>query len=183
MIRSALLLLALVAAPSAARAADYVQSVGSTLTFATKYQGQVFAGRFPAFTTRLSFDPKSLGTSRLDVVIPLAGAATGDGERDSNLRGADFFDAARFPQARYVATKFRALGGNRYAADGQLALRGVTRPVTLTFTWTPGAKSVLAGQATVKRLDFGVGGGDWADTGLIPNEVAVSTKVVLATKK
>ena len=37
--------------------------------------------------------------------------------------------------------------------------RGVTKPVTLTFTWTPGAQPVLTGKATVKRLDFGVGGG------------------------
>ena len=171
------LVVALATAP--APAADYVQAPGSTLTFATKYQGEVFTGRFPAFTTRLNFDPKSLATSKLDVAIPLAGAATGDAERDSTLRGSDFFNAAKFPQARFASTKFRALGANRYAADGMLTLRGVSRPVTLAFTWTPGARPVLAGQATVKRLDFGVGGGDWADTGLIPNEVAVSTRVLL----
>lgn len=187
MIRLAPLVLALAALSSAglstAHAADYVQAPGSTLTFATRYQGEVFTGRFPAFTTRLSFDPRSLGTARLDVAIPLAGAATGDRERDENLRGGDFFNVAKFPQARFVATKFRALGGNRFAADGQLTLRGVSRPVTLSFTWSPGATSVLAGQATVKRLDFGVGGGDWADTGIIPNEVAVSTKVVFKPAK
>ena len=55
--------------------------------------------------------------------------------------------------------------------------------MTLTFTWTPGAKPVLNGKATVKRLDFGVGGGDWTDTETIPNEVAVSTKVVLQPAK
>lgn len=183
MIRSAPLAFALALAASSAFAADYVQAPGSTLTFATKYQGEVFTGRFPSFATRLSFDPKALATSKLDVAIPLAGASTGDRERDQNLRGGDFFDVAKFPQARYVATKFRALGGNRYAADGVLTLRGVSKPVTLAFTWTPGAAPVLAGQATVKRLDFGVGGGDWADTGIIPNEVAVSTKVVFAAAK
>lgn len=181
MIRIAALLLALVAVP--AFAADYVQAPGSSLTFATKYQGEIFAGRFPAFATRLSFDPKSLAASKLDVVIPLAGTATGDGERDTSLKGADFFNVAKFPQARFASTKFRALGGNRYAADGTLTLRGVSKPVTLVFTWTAGAKPVLAGQATVKRLEFGVGGGDWADTGLIPNEVAVSTKVVFVPAK
>lgn len=174
---AALLALAFSTAP--ALAADYTQAAGSSLTFATKYQGEVFTGRLPGFATRLSFDPKQLGASRLDVTIPLAGAATGDGDRDSTLKGADFFNVARFPQARYVATKFRALGGNRYAADGHLTLRGVSKPVTLTFTWTPGTAPVLTGQATVRRLDFGVGGGEWVDTGLIPNEVAVSTKVVL----
>ena len=181
MIRLASLVLALAALP--AFAADYVQAPGSTLTFATKYQGEVFTGRFPQFATKLTFDPASLATSKLDVTIPLAGAATGDKDRDENLRGSDFFNIAKFPQARYVASKLRALGGNRYAADGQLTLHGVSKPVTLTFTWTPGAAPVLAGQATVKRLDFGVGGGDWADTSIIPNEVAVSTKVVFAPAK
>jgi len=55
--------------------------------------------------------------------------------------------------------------------------------VILTFTWTPGAKPVLAGKATVKRLQFGVGSGDWADIATIPNEIAISTRVVLQRAK
>ena len=98
-------------------------------------------------------------------------------------RGDAFFDSAKFPQAKYSASKFRALGGNRYAADGTLSLHGVSKPVTLEFSWTPGAKPVLAGKATVKRLDFGVGGGDWADTELIPDAIAISTKVVFVPAK
>jgi polyisoprenoid-binding protein YceI len=172
---------AVLAAP--AFAADYVQSSGSSLTFASQYEGEGFTGRFPAFTTKFSFDPKQLATSKLDVLIPLTGVTTANGERDDALKGGDFFSIGKFPQARYTATKFRSLGGNQYAADGTLSLRGATRPVTLTFTWTPGAQPVLSGKATVKRLDFGVGTGDWADTGLIPNEVAVSTKVVFAPAK
>jgi polyisoprenoid-binding protein YceI len=170
-------LVAMLAAP--AQAADYVQAAGSTLAFASKYDGEVFTGTFPRFNTALSFDPADLSAARLDVTIPLAGAKTGNADRDSTLQGADFFDVAKFAQARYTATKFRSLGENRYAADGTLELRGVRKPVTLTFTWTPGAKPVLAGKATVKRLEFGVGGGDWVDTSTIPNEVAVSTRVVL----
>jgi polyisoprenoid-binding protein YceI len=159
-------------------AADYVQAAGSTLVFATKYDGEVFTGSFPGFSTRFSFDPADLAAAKLDVTIPLAGAKTGNDDRDSTLRGGDFFDVAKFAQARYTATAFRSLGGNRYAADGTLDLHGVRKPVTLTFTWTPGAAPVLQGKATVKRLDFGVGGGDWSDTEAIPDEVAVSTKVV-----
>ena len=176
---------ALVAMMSAtpAMAADYVQAPGSTLVFASKYDGEVFTGKFAGFTTTMSFDPARLATSKLGVVFPLTGASTGNGDRDSTLASADFFNIAKFAQARYTATKFRALGGNQYAADGNLSLRGVSKPVVLTFTWTPGAQPVLAGKATVKRLDFGVGTGDWADTGSIPNEVAVSTKVVLKPAK
>ena len=172
------LALALFAAP--AFAADYVQAPGSTLVFAGKYQGEVFTGAFPGFATRLSFDPKQLATARLEVAIPLATATTSNADYDGELRGNAFFNSTKFPKATYSASKFRALGGNRYAADGTLSLRGVDKPVTLEFTWTPGAKPVLAGKASVKRLDFGVGGGDWADTTLIPDAIAISTRVVFA---
>ena len=166
-------------ATAPASAVDYVQDAGSTLVFATKYDGEVFTGTFPGFTTRISFDPANLPAGTLDVTIPLAGAKTGNADRDTTLRGGDFFNVAKFAQARYRATGFRSLGGDRYAADGTLELRGVSKPVTLTFTWTPGAAPVLAGKASVRRLDFGVGGGDWSDTDTIPDEVAISTKVVL----
>lgn len=168
---------------SSATAADYVQAPGSALVFASRYDGELFTGRFADFRTTLSFDPATLESSRLEVVIPLLGARTGNEDRDSTLAGADFFDVGKHAQARYSATKFRALGGQRYAADGTLSLRGVSKPVTLTFTWTPGARPVLTGKATVKRLEFGVGGGDWSDTGTIPNEVAISTKVLLVPAK
>lgn len=169
----------LAAAP--ASAAEYVQASGA-LSFASQYQGEVFTGQFPGFRTTLSFDPAKPKAAKLDVVIPLAGATTRNSDRDTTLQSADFFNVAKFAQARYTANGFRSLGGNKYAADGTLTLRGVSRPATLTFTWAPGAKPVLTGKATVKRLDFGVGGGDWADTSLIPNDVAISTRVTFSPK-
>ncbi len=165
---------AFVAAPAAA--ADYVQSSGA-LSFASKYQGETFTGLFPDFRTTLSFDPAAPQDAKLDVTIPLASADTGNSDRDSTLKAADFFNVAGFATARYTASGFRSLGDNRYAADGTLELRGVKKPVTLTFTWSDGERPVLSGRARVKRLDFGVGAGDWGDLSIIPDDVAVSTRV------
>ncbi|HRN62991.1 MAG TPA: YceI family protein [Luteimonas sp.] len=173
----AAMLVAMMSAPVAA--ADYVQAPGSSLAFATKYDGEVFTGQFGGFDTRLSFDPAQPEAAKLEVTIQLVGTSTGNADRDSTLTSSDFFNVAKFAQARYVAQSFRALGDNRYEADGTLSLRGVSKPVTLAFTWTPGTPALLSGKATVKRLDFGVGGGDWADTGTIPDEVAISTRVYL----
>ena len=173
-------LAALLLAAAPAFATDYVQAEGSTLAFGGMYQGEAFSGRFPGFETTMTFDPADLASARLEVTIPLATATTGNRDYDGEMRGKSFLDAAAFPQARYTATKFRHLGGDRYAADGVLSLHGVEKPVTLEFTWTPGAQPLLAGKATVRRLDFGVGAGDWADTDLIPNEIAISTRVRLA---
>ncbi len=174
---AALLAGMLAAAP--AIASEYVQAEGSTLAFASRYDGELFTGRFHEFNTRLRFDPAKPAEGKLEVSINLASAATGNTDRDSTLRTADFFDIGRHAQARYTASGFRKLADGQYAADGTLELRGVSKPVTLTFSWdASGPQPVLTGRAVVQRLDFGVGGGDWADTDLIPNAVNVSTKVV-----
>lgn len=161
-------------------AGDYVQKPGSTLGFSTAYQGETFVGKLPGFVTRLHFDPARLADARLDVDIPLAGVSIDNPDGDETLKSGDFFNIAKFPRARYSASRFRALGGNRYAADGTLALRGVSKPVTLDFTFTPGANAVLSGSAKVKRLEFGVGGGEWADTDTLPNQVTITTRVLLS---
>lgn len=174
------LALAALLASVAAHAADYRAEAGSTLGFRATYMDEAFDGRFARFTPEIRFDPADLAASRFDVRIALASASTDNEERDQMLVGPEFFDATGAAEARYVATRFRALGGNRFVADGSLTLRGVTRAVPLQFTWTPGPKPVLEGSATLKRLEFKVGEGDWADTALLPDEVKVSTRLVLA---
>ena len=86
----------------------------------------------------------------------------------------------KFAQARYTASRFRALGGNRYAADGVLDLHGIARPVTLAFTWTAGKQPVLVGTASLRRLQFGIGREDYADTDTLSDLIAVETRVVFA---
>jgi polyisoprenoid-binding protein YceI len=165
-----------------AQAADYTALPGSTLSFTASFQGKAIEGDFKRFSPQIRFDPAHLDQSRFDVGIELVSAGTGDGERDEMLQSGDFFNTRALPQARFSASKFRALGGNRYAADGQLSLRGVSKPVTLSFTWTAGAKPVLVGDAGLKRSMFGVGAGDWADTSELADGVKVHTRLVLGPK-
>jgi polyisoprenoid-binding protein YceI len=153
---------------------------GSTLGFSSSFEGEAFEGNFAKFTPVIEFDPRQLATARFDVAIVLASADTKNDERDEALHGTGFFNSNKSPQARYLATKFRALGGNRYAADGALTLNGLSKPVTMEFSWTPGAQTVLAGSAAVKRLDFNVGTGEWSDTSELPNEVKIRTRLLLA---
>jgi polyisoprenoid-binding protein YceI len=153
---------------------------GSTLGFTASYEGADFEGRFARFTPTIVFDPHRLSASRFDVAIELASADTRNEERDEALRGEGFFNSGRTPTARYRASRFRSLGGDRYVADGQLSLNGITRPVALAFSWSGGDKPVLLGNASVRRLAFAVGTGDWSDTKLIPDAVRVKTRLLLA---
>lgn len=168
-------------APAASAPPTWTHGAGSTLGFASSYDGESFEGRFARFSTRLHFDPASV-SGHFEVLIDLASASTENDERDEVLLGADFFNTAALPQARYQATQFRKLADGRFVADGTLSLRGVSKPVPLSFRWTPGAAPVLEGTASVPRLAFGVGLGDWDDTEVLPDEVRVTTRLVLQPK-
>jgi polyisoprenoid-binding protein YceI len=176
------LLLALAALPSAAFASHYAAQAGSRLTFTASFEGEPFTGRFEKFDAAIRFDPKNLADSRFDVRIPLASARTDNDERDEALHGPDFFDAKGKPEARYEATHFVKLKDGRYRADGTLTLRGIKKPVPLVFSVSAGPNPILIGEATVDRLAFGVGKGEFADLELIPGKVTVNTRLVLGVR-
>ena len=176
------LLLAL-ALPGLAAAADYtVQPASSTLGFSNTFQGESFDGRFDRWTAAISYDPANLATSKFDVEVDLASAKTGDSDRDGALPGTDFFDTAKFPKAHFVTTGFRRTG-TQVIADGNLTLRGVTKPVSLAVTFKPqGSGATLDVATTLRRLDFGVGTGDYADTSVIGADVKIDAHLQLAAR-
>lgn len=171
------------ALPAAAGATNYtVQPATSTLGFAGTFQGAGFSGTFGKWTAAISYDAAHLATSKFDVNVDLASAKTGDKDRDTALPGADFFNVAKFPQAHFVTTGFRQVGA-QVVADGSLTLHGVTKPVTLNVTFKPqGTGAVLDVTGSLKRLDFGVGGGDYADTSVIAADVKLTAHLQLAAK-
>lgn len=151
-----------------------MQPKESKLTFVGEQAGAQFQGSFDEFTAQIVFDPEDLAASRFDVKIDTASVNTQDEERDSTIKSADLFDVQRFPTARYVADRFTPAGGNNYSAAGKLTLRNVTRDVPIEFTFdSKDGAAWLKGTAKIKRLDFGVGQGEWKDTATVGNEVQV----------
>ncbi|HEY9131557.1 MAG TPA: YceI family protein [Dyella sp.] len=181
--RSLLPLLFAASLPGVAGAADYaVQPASSKLGFSSNFQGQSFDGSFGKWTATITYDPAKLNTSKFDVEVDLASVKTGDNDRDSALPGSDFFNVAKFPKAHFVTTGFHQ-NGNQVVADGNLTLRGVTKPVSLNVTFKPqGNGATLDVSGTVKRLDFGVGGGEYADTSVIGPDVKVNAHLTLTAK-
>jgi len=167
------------AAEPAGYAADAAQS---RLEFAGRQAGAEFKGVFHKFTAAIDFSPDALAASRFDVSVDENSVDTKDADRDKTIRGADIFDVARFPTAHYVASSFTKTAGG-FTAQGQLTLRGVTKDVAVDFQFTPtpqGAK--LEGSALIKRLDFGVGQGEWKSTEWVGNDVKISFALVLVPK-
>lgn len=141
----------------------------SRLTFSATQAGAEFQGQFKRFTSNVTFDAAKPADCQFDVTIDVPSVDTQDQERDDTLKSVDLFDAKRYPQARYVSKGCTAQG-QQFVSNGKLTLRNVTRNVPITFSFDG---KTLKGSAQLKRLDFGVGQGDWKDTEWVANEVKV----------
>lgn len=151
----------------------------SHIEFNTTQAGAPFQGTFHDYTGLVCIDGGadnqirvSLRTASVDTQLP---------ELDEALRGPDFFDVSRWPQALFESQTITALGNGRYQATGKLTLRNMTHRVSVPFTFKPTAdgRAQLEGQLVIKRLDYDIGLGQWADTRWVGNQVEVRFSVVV----
>jgi polyisoprenoid-binding protein YceI len=170
--------------PAAAAPARYMQAAtGSALTFTFTQLGAPTEGRFKQFATELIYDEKNLAASTLKVTVQIASLDTQDGERDGVLLTPELFDARKHPTASFAASSLtRAAAG--IEALGKLTIRGVTKDLRLPLAIKPTPAGLeLSGQTAIKRLDFGVGQGEWQATDSVGDEVQVRFKVSLVRAK
>jgi polyisoprenoid-binding protein YceI len=159
---------------AAALSCDWTVEPGSRLGFTTGYGNTPISGTFHKWQAKIHFCEDDLAHASIAATVNLASADTSDAERDENLKGASFFDTARFAEARFTASGFKQLGSGRFAASGTLSLHDMSRPVRLVFTLKVNGDAATAqGSTNVSRLAFGVGSDEWAATDQIPDAVAV----------
>ena len=166
-------------AAGAATLTHYVlDQAKSSLEFTFDQAGAKNTGKFTRFPVTFDFSPDALAGSRLEVTVEIGSLDTGDQERDDTLRGADLFAVSKFPQAHFTATQF-AKTATGYEATGKLTIRDVTRDMRVPFSFRTATENgaavgYMTGKTTVRRLDFGVGQGEWKATDQLGNEVGVS---------
>ncbi|NMG37426.1 polyisoprenoid-binding protein [Azoarcus sp. TTM-91] len=120
--------------------------------------------RFDKTTGTVTFD-KAAKTGSVDVTIDTTSVDTGFPTFNEHIQGADFLDTAQFPTATFKSTSVRFEGDKPVEVIGNLTLKGVTKPVTLTVTSFQAIphpmlkKDALGANATavIKRSDFGAG--------------------------
>ena len=152
-----------------------VDKTASKVAFSSSFDGGAFSGSFRGWDAAIRFDPANLAGSSVTATFDMTSAVTGDSGRDEALPQAEWFAAKQFPKATFTATAFKALGGNRYQAVGNLTMRGVTKPLTLPFTLViTGGVAKMNASVGLNRLAFGVGQGEWKTTEVVPGTVTVN---------
>ena len=134
-IAAALTLAAALSAPAFAAPETYVlDSAHSFPRFSYNHFGySTQVSRFNKTTGKIVYD-KEAKTASVDIVIDATSVDSGFPVFNEHLRGEDFFDTAKYPTATFKSTKVIFDGDKPSAIEGDLTIKGITKPVTLTVT-------------------------------------------------
>lgn len=165
---------------SGAHAVEYkqVNNTASTLSFTyNQFSSRVY-GTFSRFDGTLDFDTSNPSAAHAGLTIELDSIDAGSSDANETLRQPAWFDTANSPVATFATTAVKALGDNRYLFTGTLTIRGITQvldvPVLLKADRSIG---IFDGQLTLKRSDFKIGEGEFADT-VVSNDINIRFRMV-----
>ena len=123
-------------------------------------------GMFGASEGSIELDPANPSATKLDVTFPIDGIAVTAADFAEHLKSGDFFDAERYPTARFVSRTVTPGEGNRATLNGDLTIKDQTRPVTIEAMFVGAGANPMDGKlnvgfrgtATILRSEFGIGG-------------------------
>lgn len=133
----------------------------SEVTFSIRHLMTKVRGSFTEFSGAVQIGDDLAGSSAT-AEIKMASIDTRNADRDAHVRQADVLDVENHPTMTFTATGVRAEGGDHYL-DGDLTIRGITRPVTLTVEFNGvaedpwgGTRAGFSAETTINRKDWGI---------------------------
>lgn len=180
------------AAPAAGHDTYEVDAAHTYVGFKIRHIVTKVKGEFNTFSGTLSFDPKDLATARITGEIDAASIDTNNEKRDKHLRSEDFFNVAKNPKITFKSTKVEAAGKDTFKVTGDLAMNGVTLPVTLDaevtgFGTDPWGNQKMGATISgkINRKDFGIVWNKTLDAGgvMLGDEVELILELEANKKK
>jgi polyisoprenoid-binding protein YceI len=121
-------------------------------------------GQFNKISGTIEFDPENPTQGSVEASIETLGIHTGIPKRDEHLKSSDFLDVEHFPTITFKSSRIEAVAVNIFKVEGDLTIRGNTRPVTLEVEYLGQAKSPFdddvsigfSASTRINRFDFGV---------------------------
>jgi filamentous hemagglutinin family protein len=122
------------------------------------------SGKFSDVSGEIIFDEAKPANSSVDVTIKVASLVTGLAKFDQHLKSADFFDAEKFPTAKFVSKKIKVTGKDKSKIEGDLTIHGVTKTVVLDAKMNKSGISAITQKPTIgfsataeiNRSEFGL---------------------------
>ncbi|QET00659.1 MULTISPECIES: YceI family protein [Cupriavidus] len=160
-----------------------VDTAKSAVTATARQIGVPMEGKFKKFDATVDFDPNKLATSSAKIEIDVASFEIGDAETSKEVKGREWFDAAKFPKATFQSTSIKSSGAGKFDVAGKLTIKGKTVDVVVPATYRQDAAGqVFDGVLPIKRTAFNIGEGEWKDTSVVADDVQIKFHIVTAKK-
>ena len=150
----------------------------TTVGFVARHMLSKVHGRFTKVDGQLKIG-EALEDSQVQVEIAAASVTTDNEQRDTHLRTSDFFEVEKHPTITFASTGIRPGSGREFELDGELTIKGITRPVTLSVEFLGSGPGMRGGTLAAFTAHTTVDREDWDLTW----NVAVETGGVLVGKK
>lgn len=188
-----ILLLSLLSVSTALAADRYeIDTAHTFVTFTIDHLALSKAkGSFKDVSGAITYDPKDISKSAVEVNIKTASINTNNEGRDKHLRSADFFDVEKYPEMTFKSKRVEKRGSD-YVAIGDLTIHGMTKEVSMPFKLTGPVKDMsgtmrvgVDANLKINRQDFGITWSKTLDTGglLVGNEVSIDISLEAAIPK
>ena len=171
----------LLGAAGAAAANEALIANQSEVGYVSTQMGVQVEGNFARFEAHIDLDPAKLQTSSVTLSVDTSSVDFPSADVVKELAKPEWFDTAHYPKAEFRSSRIRRLADGRYELAGTLTIKGHAREVVFPITLSrSGATSFATGVLTIKRLDYGVGGGEWGDPSLVADEVQIKFKIAFS---
>ena len=161
-----------------------IDAAKSSVTAVAKQIGVPMEGKFKKFDASVDFDPAKLPASSAKVEIDVSSFEIGDAETTKEVKGREWFDAAKFPKAVFQSTSIKAGAAGKYDVAGKLTIKGKTVDVVVPATYKQDAGGqVFEGVLPIKRTVFNIGDGEWKDTSVVADDVQIKFRIVTPARK
>lgn len=184
LVRSAACAAAIAACAASAQAPQKVIADKSAIRFVTRQMNVPVEGAFRRFDATVAFDPAKPAATRAEFEVDLGSIDLGNAEGETEAKRKAWLDVPAFPKAKFVASAVRQTAPGRYEATGALTIKGATQTIVAPFTLTESAGvRIVEGQFTMKRLQFRIGEGEWADTDTVADDVLVKFRFAIPSNR
>jgi len=153
----------------------------SQIGFVIKQMNVPVEGGFSRYGVKAVFDPAKPENGLFTVELDIASIDTGSEEGNGEAKRPAWFDTARYPTARFVSKSIRRDAAGRFTVNGELTLKGRTAPLSVPVILTPQRTGgwLVSGRAALKRSQFDIGGGEWADPSVVADDIDARFKLLL----
>ena len=166
---------------SALAQAAAIDSSKSSIAATFKQTGVDVSAPFTQVSGAIDFDPANPTAGKAAIAVVSASFDLGDPQYNKEVQKKEWFNSAQFPQATFTSSAIKANGAGKLLVQGKLTIKGKTLDVSVPIAFKhEGKTSVFEGQLPIKRLYFGIGEGEWADTDTLADDVIVKFKIVTA---